>query len=430
MTIKNRLMPLVARLITSPGLRSLKRQWFELRRGISNRPATATFYFRADDPYSWLLAQQLPEFCRRFQLQIQPRVMLGLPEEMYPEPALYRQWCLDDAPLCARLHNLTFPEHTCAPDRKAVMAVTRILLAQENEPGFLSIAQTLSRKLWEGQLDEIYAMATHTGVMDERKAEALLEERKQGFLGEGHYLTGTLHYGGEWYWGPDRLDHLAERLGQVTGRTDIEQWLTWRSLSLKPASHARGNTLELFFSFRSPYSYLALDRVYRLARHYGLALKIRPVLPMVMRGLAVPKAKRFYILTDAAREAHRAHVPFGKVCDPVGAGVERCMALWPYAEKREKLSDFVFNAATAIWSQGVDVASDKGLRAVVEETGLDWTTAQKYLADDSWRSQADANREEMMAAGNWGVPSLRYQDTMLWGQDRIPLLEQLILNKE
>ena len=54
--------------------------------------------------------------------------------------------------------------------------------------------------------------------------------------------------------------------------------------------------------------------------------------------------------------------------------------------------------------------------------------ARKALADDSWRSQADANRQAMMEAGSWGVPSFRFKGKMFWGQDRIPALEQLILS--
>lgn len=424
MNLKSALMPYAAQLLTSHGLRSTRRAINTLK-GNSTK---ARFYFRVDDPYSWLLAQQLPDFCRRFGLQIEPKVMLDLPEEMYPEPELHTQWALNDASLCAALHGLHFPQQTQAPDRKATLAATRILLNQEDQQGFLSVAQTLCRCLWEGRTDEIFSMAAHKGVMEEKQAASVLKQRKESFLDEGHYLTGTLLYGGEWYWGPDRLDHLAQRLAQKSGNSaEADALSNWRALTLKPASHARGETLELFFSFRSPYSYIALERIYRLSRHYRLDLQIRPVLPMVMRGLAVPKAKRMYIVLDAKREADIAGVPFGKISDPVGVGVERCMAIWPLAERQGKLNDFVFNAATAIWSQGVNVASDSGLKRVLEETQISWNDAQQALADESWREQADANRQEMMSAGNWGVPSFRYKGRMLWGQDRISALEKMIL---
>jgi len=120
-------------------------------------------------------------------------------------------------------------------------------------------------------------------------------------------------------------------------------------------------------------------------------------------------------------------VPFGKVCDPVGAGVERCMAIWPFAEKEGRLREWLRAAATGIWSQGINAASDNGLKFLVENAGLDWNRARRWLDDDDWREQAEANRNAMMAAGSWGVPSFMTQDDMTWGQDRFAIIEQRLL---
>ena len=175
---------------------------------------------------------------------------------------------------------------------------------------------------------------------------------------------------------------------------------------------------------------MALSRVFALADHYGLTLDIRPVLPMVMRGLPVPRAKRFYILRDAAREAALHGVPFGRVCDPVGAGVERCMALWPFAEKEGRLREWLAAAGEGIWSQGVNAASDNGLRTLCQAAGLDWHRAKRWLTDEGWRERAEANRAEMLGTGSWGVPTLCIDGTLCWGQDRFALLEQALQENE
>ena len=47
-----------------------------------------------------------------------------------------------------------------------------------------------------------------------------------------------------------------------------------------------------------------------------LQLEIMPVMPMVMRGLAVPDEKSMFIIKDCAREAAHWGFPFGTVCDP------------------------------------------------------------------------------------------------------------------
>jgi 2-hydroxychromene-2-carboxylate isomerase len=426
---KKALMPVVAQLLTSQRLARLRERTISLMRRLRGQPREAVFYFRVDDPYSWLLAQQLSTLSRDTGLRIRPRTMLHLPRDMYPEPELHRQYSIRDAALAAQLHGLQFMAGA-PPSHSDAFAASRILLAHEDDPGYLSLAQTLCRHLWNGDIDAIHGLGTRTDVMAEKEARRELESRRDSFLKEGHYLTGTLHYGGVWYWGPDRLDHLRERLLRERGETLPASALAWRQIRLtRPPRGTQGEKLEFFFSFRSPYSYLALDRVLKLAKHYQLALEIRPVLPMVMRGLTVPTAKRLYILRDAAREAARAEVPFGRIIDPVGAGVERCMAIWPLAEREKKLARFVSEASRAIWSRGVDVATDSGLKQVVEACGLKWRDAQAALADRSWIDQATRNRDDMVAAGSWGVPTFRLRGVTLWGQDRLPVIEKLLLEE-
>ena len=186
---------------------------------------------------------------------------------------------------------------------------------------------------------------------------------------------------------------------------------------------------EFFFSFRSPYSYLAVERAFAFADRLGLELKIRPVLPMVMRGLKVPRAKRIYFLQDAGREAERNGVPFGRVCDPLGIGVERCMAGYLFAREAGTAREFVRAAATMIWSEGVDVATDAGLDAVVERAGMTphrdafFEAVASAERETEWRAMAEANQTELFAQGAWGVPVFRIGDLTVWGQDRFDLLE-------
>jgi 2-hydroxychromene-2-carboxylate isomerase len=429
LSLKSALTPYATRLLTSQQLERLRERITAGLRDLRRQPREAVFYFRVDDPYSWLLAQQLSLLVRETGLRIRPRTILQLPTEMYPEPELHKQYSIHDAALAAQLHNLNFVANR-APSHSDAFAASRILLAHENDPGYLSLAQTLCRHLWNADIDAIHVLGTRTGVMPEKEARKELEARRDSFLQEGHYLTGTLHYAGSWYWGPDRLDHLRERLARERGETLPPSALDWRRLQLtRPPRGTQGEPLEFFFSFRSPYSWLALDRVLKLSKHYQLALKIRPVLPMVMRGLAVPKAKRMYIVRDAAREAARAGVPFGKICDPVGAGVERCMAIWPLAEREKKLGRFINEACRAIWREGVNVASDAGLKKVVEASGLKWSDAQAALKDDGWIEQATRNRDDMVAAGSWGVPTFRLRGVTVWGQDRLPIIEKLLLEE-
>jgi 2-hydroxychromene-2-carboxylate isomerase len=172
--------------------------------------------------------------------------------------------------------------------------------------------------------------------------------------------------------------------------------------------------------------------VYALARETGVELALRPVLPMVMRGLPVPRAKRLYIARDAKREAELAGVPFGRACDPVGRPVERCFSLYPWARERGRAAELLLEFMRAAWSQGVDTGRDAGLRLAVERAGLDWSEAQAHLDRDAgWRDELEANRAQLFGLGLWGVPSFRVRgggapDYATWGQDRLWRVEEEI----
>jgi len=136
----------------------------------------------------------------------------------------------------------------------------------------------------------------------------------------------------------------------------------------------------------------------------------------------VPKTKLLYIAADTSRESRRLGIPFGKMADPVGAGVERCMAVLQYAIEEKREREFLRNAGIAIWSEAIDVSSDVGLRKVTAKTGLFWPAAKASIEDNEWRNQADENRQSMMQSGSWGVPTIRLGDFTTWGQDRDWLL--------
>jgi 2-hydroxychromene-2-carboxylate isomerase len=243
----------------------------------------------------------------------------------------------------------------------------------------------------------------------------------------GHYLGAAFYFEGEWYWGVDRLHHLEARLAALGHDRDPGKKMLApvHDVALDgQANAAQGRVLHLFISLRSPYSYIAVARARALAAYYGAELRLRFVLPMVMRGLPVPAAKRIYITLDTKREADRLGIAFGKICDPVGAGVERGLAVLHHAIAAGKGAEFALSFLQGVFAEGVDSTSDDGLRAMAARAGIDAASVQTALDDENWRAVAEANREEMLAQGLWGVPCFRVDDgRLVWGQDRLWLTE-------
>ncbi|WP_051747914.1 2-hydroxychromene-2-carboxylate isomerase [Nevskia soli] len=184
--------------------------------------------------------------------------------------------------------------------------------------------------------------------------------------------------------------------------------------------------VEYFFSFRSPYSYLSAPRVFELPRRYGIELVWRGVRPMAMRGQPLPRAKQFYILRDAAREADRLGLPFGRIHDPLGEGVWRCLCVAEHALEQGRLAVFVNLTARAIWGEGVDVSRDAPLRTLCERAGLEWEACRRAITTPDYRERVETNTAQLAALGHWGVPTLVFEGEAYWGQDRIEDLERAL----
>jgi 2-hydroxychromene-2-carboxylate isomerase len=183
--------------------------------------------------------------------------------------------------------------------------------------------------------------------------------------------------------------------------------------------------IHFYCSLRSPYTYLAARQVRELANHYGAELRLRFVLPMVMRGLPVPLPKRLYILRDTKREADRLGQPFGSVVDPVGRPVENGLALLHAAIKTGQGSAFLESFLEGVFAQGLDASSVHGLEHIARRAGMSPADCTAALRDDAWRAAAETNRSDMLERGIWGVPSFRVNDMpVLWGQDRLWMLEE------
>jgi 2-hydroxychromene-2-carboxylate isomerase len=180
----------------------------------------------------------------------------------------------------------------------------------------------------------------------------------------------------------------------------------------------------MWISYRSPYSYLALEQIEAVLAPYNVPLVLRQVQPMVTRGLAVPGVKRMYIVHDAKREADRLNIPFGELCDPLGTGVDNCLAIHHWAAKRspEAVLAFAKSAMRAIWTEARDLAEYVDLKFVVERAGLPWEEAKASIGNPEAVKAATVNAADLAVVNLWGVPSFRCGDFVAWGQDRLPLL--------
>lgn len=433
MSIQSLLMPTLSQHLLARG-RLLRRRVRAERDRLAGGGRHQIHYFhQVDDPYSALVAAIVPDFLARYDVDLMPHVVGPPPDSAAPARDKLVAYSRKDAQILARHWGLNFEDAGRQPSAPAVQRVTGLLVAAVSAQSFASLVGPLSAALWRGDeaLDRLVATgaalqpAATELVASHLLASAQLRQRW------GHYLGGMFFYAGEWYWGVDRLHHLEQRLQDLGAqRPGVTGLMFPPHADLQEAVAVRNPApIDFFFSLRSPYSAIVAQRVFKLGQLTGAQVRLRFVLPMVMRGLPVPREKRLYIALDAAREAFGRQIPFGRINDPVGHPTERGLALIPYAERLGKGQAYVLSFLRGVWAEGIHAGSDRGLRKIVQRAGLSWDDARLALQDQAWRATAEQNRVEMSALGLWGVPSFHVSHTAVWGQDRLWAVEQAILTE-
>lgn len=431
--LRRRLSPWISRTLTSPRLREARRAWAAGRRRLAGQPRRVTWFHQVDDPYSQLAAQTLAALRERYAIELEV-VLVGPPSDAAaPERERLEAYARKDAADVAPGYGLVFPRQAPAPVPALVERASRVLAGALQQGCFVEAAPAAGAALFAGDAAGLDALAGKYPPADAAATRAAIAAGSERRRRLGHYLGGMFHYAPEWYWGVDRLSHLEQRL---QGEGALREGAARAPIVARPDFSGRDAEvpggrrfgLDFFCSLRSPYTYIAMERVRELGRRLPLDVVQRPVLPMVMRGLPVPVAKQLYIQLDTKREADAAGVRFGRICDPVGEPVERGFSLFGWAREQGRGAEFLLEFARAAFADGVDTGSDAGLRGVVEGAGLSW--AERRVDRDGWRAELERNRQTLLGLGLWGVPSFRLlggdaePDFCTWGQDRLWLVEQ------
>ncbi len=424
MSIKSWLMPAISQRLLSRDRLLRQRERAERVRARGSRPHLLHYFHQVDDPYSALTASILPRLLARYDIELRPHLVGAPPDNAAPERAKLIAYSRRDAQLLARHWGLEFDDAGAQPTEQACALAAAQLLVAIEAGDFVQRAGPLSAALWRGALPDDRANPPVQGLVQAQQAEANDLRKRMG-----HYLGATFHYAGEWYWGIDRLHHLEQRL-QALGlaRQGVNDLMFVPAADLStPVLLPSPAPIDFFFSLRSPYSAIVAQRVFDLGRRTGAQVRLRYVLPMVMRGLPVPREKRSYISQDAAREAFVRSIPFGRLNDPLGRPTERGLALMPLAERQGKGQAYVLSFMQGVWAEGIDAGSDRGLRRIAERSGLSWDDGLQALKDEAWRQVAEQNRQEMAALGLWGVPSFKVGECAVWGQDRLWAVQEALL---
>lgn len=405
----------------------------EKARKKDGRPHIVDYFHQVEDGYSHLASQVLEQFAQRYDIELRCHIVRGPEGKNAPDAALLLKLSQYDSALIADEYGLNFPRGSNSPSLEAISQVNA-LLANVPQAELPTLMATAGDALWSGDEAALAALVDHHGCASSEDAEARLNAATALRAQLKHYSGAMFHYEGEWYWGVDRLHYLEARLAELgADRHPNQPYITQcPDVSIEGVNDASDLTLEFFPSLRSPYTSIVFDETIELAKKAGVNRVMRPVLPMVMRGVPATREKGMYIFSDTAREARRRGVGFGKMYDPIGNPVRRCYSLYPWAVSQGKGNELLSSFLKHAFSLGVNTNNNRGLKRVVESAGLNWSEAKTHLGETEWEALVETNRLSMYEGGLWGVPSYRLIDAQgqthleIWGQDRLWLVAREI----
>jgi 2-hydroxychromene-2-carboxylate isomerase len=398
-----------------------RRALHRARQAIAPNTGRLDFYFDIADPMSYVTAQAVARLTAAYPVELDFHVVTPPASDVDPEPLLRAKHAVRDAEQLAQYWNVEFAAH-----KEAEVGMTReagtSLIRERSGADQLRAALELTSAMWAFDKKRLGALLLKYGTESSGSIAPILNANYAELRKAGHYQPAALHYQGTWYAGLDRLPYLEAALAQQLGTTAPAV------LAVRPEAE-RGPlklsdkplTCELWFSFRSPYSYLAIEQIEQVLAPYGVPLVLKPVGSTVRR-VPMPPVQRRYIAHDAKRCADRLGIAFGELCEPEGKGLEHCLAIAHWAAGRGQAMAFARSAMRGIWAEALDVAEYVDLRHIVERAGLPWAEASAAIGDPTATKAAQVHATELAVYGLWGVPSIRCGNFIAWGQDRLPLL--------
>jgi 2-hydroxychromene-2-carboxylate isomerase len=201
-------------------------------------------------------------------------------------------------------------------------------------------------------------------------------------------------------------------------------------------------SVDLFFSFRSPYSYLALPKTLKLVAGYDVSVNLRPVYPLAVRvpgffKRANPQFAR-YVVLDSSRVAKYENIPFRfPRPDPILQDmttldvaekqpyIHRLTRLGAAAQLEGRSLVFVDAISRVLWDGTVKGWNEGDhLARAAAAAGFDLAAMDAAIAADSDRYERviAGNEQDHAASGHWGVPTFVFENEPFFGQDRVDML--------
>lgn len=188
-------------------------------------------------------------------------------------------------------------------------------------------------------------------------------------------------------------------------------------------------TVELFYDFASPYSYLAATQIEALVERQGAVLAWRPfLLGGVFKTLGVTapamtsQAKARWMLGDLQQWAAHYGVPF-EMNPAFPQNTLQAMRLAVAAEERGHQVPLARRLFRDMWVEQKDLADPAVLGAALSAVGAPASLLARTTSGHV-KDCLRENTDEALARGAFGAPAIFVGERLFWGNDRLSFLER------
>ena len=197
--------------------------------------------------------------------------------------------------------------------------------------------------------------------------------------------------------------------------------------------------IDLYFSYRSPYSYLILPRMLKLKEKYDIEINFKVVYPIAIRMPEWFEGKNiftyfFFKVIDMRRQAKKLGIPFTAKLkpDPIRQNIMtgKISSHQPYifdichlgqmAQMKGVGMEFAFEVSSLIFGGVENWNTDENLSEAAKKVGLDLTQLRESVNvhEEEIIGQIKQNQVDQLNAGHHGVPLTVIGDKHFFGQDQ------------
>ncbi len=193
--------------------------------------------------------------------------------------------------------------------------------------------------------------------------------------------------------------------------------------------------VHFYFDFISSNAYLAWIELPKLAARYGARLELVPVLfaglleSTGLLGPAEVRPKALWMWKNNLRKATLLGVPLElPAYHPFNPLLSLRVSSLPLPE--EERTALVGRLFRAVWADRLHVSEPDVVERIANEVGLEGARIVAEAGTPESKQKLRTQTDAAIAAGVFGVPSMRVGDEVFWGYDDLPFLERLLAGND